>query len=356
MTFLLRSLFAFGSIAAAVALTACNKEDDASNRPSVLSQQGESCERTADCAGGLACFAGACRPADTNVATNDKECAVIQCESPAECCTTAWVRNAACDTYQEMCDSDPTGYATYCEYAAGPDCLCNESAFACEDGLCLSIQCTTPEDCCETAWTRDSLCDDYQLQCDSDPVTYATYCEYAAGPDCVCSGASYSCDENRCVAVSTCTDSTDCYAPTSLCVGGRCVECEGDDDCADPDARCGGGACIEPECETNLDCPAFYACQDRECVEVGCATDRECMVYEDSYLAVCNTRVDPAECEVRCSHDAECATASNPLRACVNELCVDPGCETDEECKILLGATFIGTYSGARAVCRDRTP
>jgi len=170
---------------------------------------------------GLAGFAGACRRADTNLAANDRECAVIRGDSAAECCATAWVRNAAYDSYREPCDSGPTGCAAYCGDAAGLDCFGSESAFAGEDGHCRSVECTVPEDCCETSWTRSALGDECQVQCDGDPLTCATYCACVAGPDCVCSGATFNCDENRCVAISARTDSTDCCAPTRLCGGGR---------------------------------------------------------------------------------------------------------------------------------------
>ena len=67
------------------------------------------------------------------------------------------------------------------------------------------------------------------------------------------------------------------------------------------------------------------------------------MVYENSYLAVCNKKASPVPaCEIKCTNDAECAEFDNPLRSCVNGSCVDPGCETDEECKILLGGAFFG--------------
>ncbi len=118
-------------------------------------------------------------------------------------------------------------------------------------------------------------------------------------------------------------------------------------------ARSSRGQCVTPECETNLECPAFYECKEGDCVAVGCATDRECMIAEGNYLATCNLKAKPLPvCELACKRNAECTNASSPLSVCVNGRCVDPGCETDEECKLIFGES-VGMLSGARAVCRE---
>ncbi len=251
-----------------------------------LSEQGESCERSADCASGLACFGGSCLPSDLSITPNNRQCTLVQCESAAECCDVAWSASSICDTYEELCAEDPVIYESECQYVT-----------------------------------------DY----------------------CSCSASSFDCINNICMPIDACTDDADCYPDT--CVNGRCQECESDADCG-MDQTCEGNICVYPECETSFDCPPFYACQGAECVEVGCQTDRECMVYEGSYLAICNKKAKPvASCEIKCSTDAECYESTNPLRSCVKGSCVDPGCETDEECKVLL-QNAIGGISGARAVCK----
>jgi hypothetical protein len=78
------------------------------------------------------------------------------------------------------------------------------------------------------------------------------------------------------------------------------------------------------------------------------------MLHESNYLAVCNAKATPhPKCEIKCSTDAECYEPSNPLRVCVKGSCVDPGCETDEECKLMLWDSMAG-LKGARAVCREK--
>lgn len=346
-------------IGAGLAVAACSKDDDSPAVTGALSEQGESCERTADCAAGLACFSGTCRPAELQgVTPNDKECAIVQCQAPADCCTTSWTRSYLCASYEEECALDPTLYASACQQAQGPDCVCSDRFFDCTENICQPKECDQPADCCTTDWVASYSCESYASYCATDPVTYAEYCTMAQGPDCVCDPATYACNSGMCVSQATCTTDTDCYAPTSHCSGTVCVECIEDGDCLDTDAKCIGNACVTPECETDLDCPPFYACEasdlGRECVEKGCATDRECIIYENSYLATCNLAATPLpQCEVKCTRDAECALTSNPLRLCSDAgLCVDPGCDTDEECKLRLGSS--PGLSGAQAVCRDK--
>ena len=339
----LRSLLLAGVCILAL-VGACSGSD--AGPSGTLSQQGESCQRSADCASGLACFSGTCRPADADVRPNNRECVAIQCEEASECCDVAWERSATCSSYEAECAA---GEAYACSIADGPECSCSGANWACEQNLCVPVECQAREDCCNTAWApASSSCDTYAEYCADGEETY---CE-AFESYCVCDEDSFDCVEHTCVEVDSCTDDSDC--PSDVCADGRCVDCESDDDCSDDDAECVDNACVTPECETNLDCPAFYACQEGECVHVGCATDRECMIAEDSYLATCDQSASPVpKCEVQCSSDAECGDASNPLRVCASGRCIDPGCETDEECKLIL-AESVFSLRGARAVCRDK--
>jgi hypothetical protein len=78
------------------------------------------------------------------------------------------------------------------------------------------------------------------------------------------------------------------------------------------------------------------------------------MTYERNYLAKCDANGKPLPiCVVQCDRDAQCMTSSNPLRKCVNKLCQDPGCDTDEECKIRLELVS-ALPAGTKAVCRDK--
>lgn len=340
-------------------LFACDDDKSKDSSESGTSKIGETCQRTGDCAENLACFSGVCRPADVNVTPNGKECKAVQCETAADCCNTVWQKNTSCQLYQQQCDSSPTTYASYCALAQGPNCVCSESSYACENNLCRSIECTKPSDCCATHWTKSSSCTTYETQCAADPTTYASYCTTATGPSCVCNDTvyTYGCVKNVCTQVNTCTSDANCSASGApKCSEGHCVACIGDTDCPTANAKCIGNTCIQPQCLTNSDCPVFSNCEaDGTCKRVGCATDRECMTYMDSYLATCNKSASTVPtCEVSCERDSQCATDSNPLRVCVGGRCQDPGCDTDEECKIRLApTTATGQPKGIQYVCRN---
>lgn len=328
-----------------------------SDEKEILSQLGESCERTADCAENLGCFGGSCRPADANVAVNTQQCLAIQCEAPADCCDDSIFQpSASCSLYEEYCAEDPTTYASYCTQAAGPLCKCTEGQFACEENLCKRIECSTAADCCAD-FVPSTLCTSYAADCALDPTTYATSCAYSTGPNCVCDATTQACNNNICSTVVACTAATadsDCNSNQVCSNSNVCVQCNGDSDCPSSNQKCLSNACVTPQCLTDVDCPAFSQCQeDNTCKEVGCATDRECMAYMDSYLATCDKSAKPVPtCSIACQTDAQCSTNANPLRQCVSGRCTDPGCETDEECKILLSDSALMSLTGVRAVCK----
>ena len=126
---------------------------------------------------------------------------------------------------------------------------------------------------------------------------------------------------------------------------------------------------MAPACITDVDCEPFFACQDdtttgmKACKEVGCTTDRECMLDNESYLAYCDTTPSgtPAlrRCVMKCDRDSQCRTSRNPLGVCVvtagQGRCQEPGCDSHEECKILLELNG-SLPRGTKALCRDKVP
>jgi hypothetical protein len=325
----------------ALSLFACSKDEKPER-----SQLGESCERTADCADSLACFGGTCRPADANVSPSTKECKVLQCEAAADCCTVDFQPATNCATAKAACDASAT--STYCAIANGPQCKCEASKYACEEGFCKDIQCNAPEDCC-AGFVPSASCTTYAAECAADPASI--YCDTANGSSCKCDATTKSCTNNVCSNVETCMGDEDCSS--GVCSGGRCVACAVDSDCNGSGYKCLANACKKVECLTNVECPAFSECQeDNTCKAVGCETDRECMTYLDSYLATCNKKAEPVPtCVIACERDAQCHTESNPLSVCVDGRCQDPGCETDEECKLTLSTSDYAGYRGVRVIC-----
>jgi hypothetical protein len=130
-------------------------------------------------------------------------------------------------------------------------------------------------------------------------------------------------------------------------VNSKCAECASDDDCltnqACKDQRC------EPKCETNDDCQYFHECREGTCFEVGCNTDRECQAAMGNVLSACLDR----ECKTPCLTDIECDTPRNyGYSRCIDGYCIDVGCDSDEECRILLN---VQAGRGTDAVCREKT-
>jgi hypothetical protein len=366
---------------AAVLVSACGSDDKNTAVPAAGSRLNEACEKTADCAAGLACVVttngNVCRPVMSNITVNAKECAAIQCSQPVDCCDTRFTRWGMCSTWASYCATNPTTYAAECRMARSPECVCDASnvalLFTCDTaGTCHTRQCDTAADCCATAYHPSTSCYYAEEQCALSSTS--SYCSELTSSTCLCDGSTtppynnYSCVQNQCVTLTTCTSDTSCPSSAPRCdPTGHCVACLTTDDCAATDAQCIANACVTPACKTNADCPAFSACEPgttglNVCVRKGCANDRECMTYEENYLATCNKSVTAPElpyCVVQCDTDSQCATSNNPLRKCVvpansaHGTCQDPGCDTDEECKIRLELN--GQLSaGTKAVCRDK--
>jgi len=267
------------ALLAVVSVFACESDDKIT-----VSQQGESCQRTDDCAKDLACFGGTCQPANAEVTVTASVCKAIQCEAARDCCDSAFVPSSSCATYQTQCDLDPETYASYCELAKGPTCKCTADNYACEENVCKPIQCKEAVDCCST-FTPSASCTDYADYCAQDASLYASYCTLAAGPSCVCDATTKACTNNVCTSLVACTTDTSCgYGVCSK--AGFCVTCEDDIDC-DSGEKCIDNACVQPQCTTDAQCPIFSKCQaDNTCKAVGCASDRECMTSKNSYLAI----------------------------------------------------------------------
>jgi hypothetical protein len=357
---------------AAVLVSACGS-DDKKAVPAAGSRLDEACEKTADCAAGLACVVSdtgsVCRPVSSGITVNAKECAAIQCNTADDCCTNQFTRNSQCTTWAANCTATPT--SADCARSTGPQCVCTAANYTCDKNVCHGIQCQRPTDCCTYLnWTRSTACDTAAADCTTDPVLYASQCTYAQGTSCVCNDTvnNYDCNaQNLCVTVTSCTSDTSCYAPNPRCdtAAGHCVGCLTTADCTASGAQCIANVCVTPTCKSNADCVAFSACEKganglNACVPKGCANNQECMTFEENYLATCFTPPAPTlpYCVVQCDTDAQCATANNPLRKCVvttgpHGTCQDPGCTTDEECKIRLELVS-QLPAGTQAVCRDK--
>ena len=277
---------------AGVLFLACGSDKTGDGR---VSQRGESCQSSGDCEPGLVCVRNTCSVGSYSLTPTGKQCVLSSCHEPIDCCPTP---PPSCPFLLQQCE----GGITFDCQTYQTQCLCDGSRFTCESGKCA--QACMPA----TAVTSDT---------------------------CKLLGAGFS------------------------CVGGRCVECTQDAEC--PMVTNVARVCRENKCQIKCtketDCDPFYDCDTATstCFYVGCQTNLECIAKTGNPLAVCNA----TKCDVPCQSDPEClATISiNPntgvmggLQVCIDAHCVDVGCDSDDQCRIL---NHILGGSKTTAECRE---
>ncbi len=92
-------------LALGMSAVGCKSDDAAAVRKSELS---ESCQTSADCSDALVCRSGQCAYADLPIQPVAKECHLIACEKPLDCCPTP---SSQCASYKASCDASPLSYA-----------------------------------------------------------------------------------------------------------------------------------------------------------------------------------------------------------------------------------------------------
>ena len=258
---------------------ACSSDKTTTEAPARLSGRGESCRASVDCNAGLVCVRNTCSVGSLNLQPTGKQCVLISCHEAKDCCPT-------------------------------PPPNCSTLAQECEAGF--TIDCQT-----------------YQAQC-------------------VCDGSKFSCDSGKCSQMCTPSDGISLDSCKVLgtgftCVAGKCVECTKDADCpmtGSTSKVCKDNAC-QIKCVKDLDCDPFYHCDTASstCVFAGCTTNLECVSKTQNPLAVCRS----GKCDVPCQSDPECVTAMTlpggvampGVQVCVDTHCVDVGCDSNDQCRIL---------------------
>ncbi len=332
-------------------------------------ERGSSCNSTADCADeltcivtddcptGVACANKTCQPSNFNLTGTGKSCHIIDCATKKDCCgEMPQQAPAKCANRDSICTKpNLTGCTT------GLTCVLGSTT--CGEGTCTG-RCNYDGKACQvTADCDPNTCDAVTHLCSltsADCTT--TACTTVANtctltPTCVCTNPDYdptdpictdpdcedicgfTCKEERCVVDDSCLADAECPVTTPYCVASACVECKSDTDCEDE--KCIKGHC-GPKCKADTQCAVFEACQNGECVHVGCRSDRECVLQarsgtatstQDPRLAKCSIVGDVGTCVMPCDIDAQCA----PTEVCLNGVCKYIGCETDAECKTIAG-------------------
>lgn len=359
--------------------------------PVIKGERGSSCDSTNDCEGGLSCIVTAacpagvacanksCQPSNFDILGTGKQCDIVQCASRADCCgDMPQEAPAKCDGRDRKCfePSLPECVATSCTdddgcsgggtchgscYYDGEDCKTSDECVA---NTCVIDQVDPNNNYCSlssTYCTSDANCATNScgtLYCDctnpeydpTDPICTDEDCEGICG---------FACEDELCVVDTSCMDDAECALATPFCDAGACVECLSDDDC--DDEPCLAGRC-GPECEQDTQCGLFEACQGSECVYVGCQTDRECVLGatpgdgQDPRLSTCRIEAGVGTCVFPCEIDAQCA----PTEVCLEGVCEYIGCETDNECKTIVGLHNLPVPTleqpwTTKAVCRGDT-
>jgi hypothetical protein len=201
-------------------------------------------------------------------------------------------------------------------------CVKNDFPISAVGGSCAIIECTSDAECCPDELSP--MCQNAKEDCaGGDQWACDTFEDM-----CVCDQV---CRDNQCRFDLSCVDDNDCSSFGQTCEGGSCVECTDNSQCGG-DELCVEGICTEG-CSVDANCPLFHVCQDSKCVESGCTTDRECVLFTNNGNATCQD----GQCLVACQNDAECGGGfGNSFEVCQDGRCVFVGCETDKECRIAL--------------------
>lgn len=276
---------------------------------------GDSCEARRDCAEGLACMAGRCQPAMVGT-TGD-----VRYSGTGESCRA-----------QNDCAPELS--------CVGAVCRALTLELPPLSGTCARVECADDDDCCAD-FVPNANCAIYQENCAMDPIfcnTFRTLCE-----------CNRTCHDELCVAGRPgCSADEECAsAQTPFCVESECRQCAADSNCPGEGALCVDGVCLSP-CVRDENCPLLHACEEGECVEVGCRSDRECAFAGHGAQAAC---VD-GECTVPCESDADCGEDALSFEICRDGACVFVGCDSDAECRALLGVQNTPAGDPTHAVCR----
>lgn len=338
-------------LAGGIALGACGPD---------LGAAGESCRARSDCQSDLACIAQVCAAtgealgsATDVAATGDRGGVGESCTARRDCAAGLRCLDRICQAGAEgddrlvpaMASSGPFGnLGESCSARNDCDeglsciqstCRSDSSGIARTAKSCDRVECDTGDDCC-AGFVPNPDCPVFEANCAMDPVFCNTFNNL-----CVC---ARDCRENLCVgATPGCENDGECTSSqTPYCVEGGCRQCRDDSNCGGA-LKCIAGLCEAP-CVRDEQCPFLFACQEGDCVEVGCRSKREC------FFITRDDRVDclGAECVVPCRRDADC---SEDFQVCDRGQCTFIGCETDAECRAALGLENSNDVVTAR--CRE---
>ena len=353
--------------------------------PTKLGQSGESCTRSADCAGDLICISQQCAPAGTTVtppATPKVSARGETCSSSHDCATglVCWDVYDATSPYMTLgrCDFanfgiTPTGKTCSAECVTSADCM--EIPIPDQPGTLSDGGATNFRSCEDLrvvlAGTTCSETSAHQREC----FLVATYCSSTANP--------WTCTSGACQYTANCVSGNPggivggcpsysrsgiTLSHTTCNTAGKCAAssvagCTGDATCAgkpvqdDPTDSCSAGECIchaasascYRKCANNLECAKGFVCSTAQyCVAADtCETDAFCAVSTGHTTAKCVS----GSCKVPCTLDLQCSpTGLFPVQpflgqVCHSGYCEAVGCSSNTECSsTVAGSTNVRTF------------
>ncbi len=338
--------------------------------PASAGERGTSCQAKNDCGADYSCISGVCQPANFDIDSTTKECYRVECAETADCCGDKPLDPPTkCRAAEAICSSSIPGCF------GGDSCTTNDD---CNGGTCGGLSCSStfnscvsiddcPQDECIfpniglggatlgqcrlslSSCTSDANCNAANTcsgfgDCNCTNLNFNPSDPLCSDPDCedVC---TKTCENELCVEDNSCETDSECVVGNRrVCEDSECVECVLDEDCdssLDDDDDfdvCRAGTCVTP-CKGDSECGLFQACDEGECMYVGCKSDRECILSGiasgngDPRLAKCVDESGVGVCKIKCEIDAHCALDET----CDDGACKYIGCQDDAECKTILG-------------------
>jgi hypothetical protein len=372
------------TLAAGVAFAGCGTTNNI-NSGGGTSKLGESCERTFDCASGLACLQNVCFPAPTvgdggladggegGVATGphlgllnescqtssdcqspleciSDSCAVVsynltstgksctgECNTAADCCELPvnfeaffpeWYTFPADGGFGETIHPELSGSSLRCQdllaFIGGDASICNQATFPSNEES-LAEGCFDYQTYCTCAantWACNNNACSYTAPCTTNSVT-------AGGcPSETRTGRALGATCNLAGAATTgtcqagCTTAADCAGTFPSGSGHACSAA----DAGTGDCTCYQSACYF-KCSKDIDCASGSTCDATTslCKAAGCATAADCVESTGNPLAQCNA----GACQIGCTNDVEC---NPPSTICSAGFCKAAGCSSDANC------------------------
>jgi hypothetical protein len=303
--------------------------------PLRLSQIGEACQRTGDCAPGLDCVVSTnggtvCDIVSYKLPSGNKTCSG-ECASAADCCelpvnvSLETITDAGIFNFVQVHNCQDVLQAVL----GGDPAVCNGAPTI---GSTIAIGC----------------------------FYYQTYCK--------CSANTWACTNNKCVYTASCQSSVAndlggcptatrasaglssvCDLPGNKChsAGGGCAmdsDCDGKSVSDVVGATCRGGdcACYQNacylKCVQDLDCQSGSSCDTattKLCVPATCMTDGDCVAQLNQARAKCNA----GACKIPCTIDHDCSPSGdvgqlpfNGKVCAATGFCEPIGCTSDANC------------------------